>query len=110
MTNYSNGVLYVTRGDSVDIPLTILDVNKQPYQLQSGDVVRFTAKEKVNGPTIVQKEISANMLSLTPAETRLFTFSRGVFEVEVNLASGKVYTIIGVKDEIKNNLIIYPEV
>lgn len=110
MTNYINGVLYITRGDSVDIPLTILDVNGQEYELKEGDVVRFTAKERVNGPVILQKEINADMVSLSPEDTRLLTFGRGVFEIEVTLANGNVYTIIGAKDEIKNNLIIWPEV
>lgn len=99
----NNTELYLTRGDSVQMQITILDANGDPYTPEAGDVIRFALKKTYISaePEILKTLNNSNLvLNLTPEETKNFsTFnSPYVWDIELsNEASGIVDTFMSGK-------------
>ena len=99
----NNTDLYLTRGDSVQMQITILDANGDPYTPEVDDVIRFALKKTYRSaePEILKTLNNGNLvLSLTPEETKSFTTfnSPYVWDIELsNEALGIVDTFMSGK-------------
>ena len=69
----NNTELYLTRGDSVQMQITIIDASGDPYTPETGDVIRFALKKTYQSaePEILKTLNNNNLvLTLTPEETK----------------------------------------
>ena len=92
MENYE---IYLTRGDTLPIKILITDQNKDPYELQEGDILYFTVKKSISTSEIVfQKKLQTNKFNIEHDDTADIAYGKYVYDVQLTLADGTVWTII----------------
>lgn len=97
MLYVKNGTIRLTRGDTARFDVTIHnDISGEDYQMQNGDVLRFTVKRTVNDTeALISKEVqSSTSFSLAPADTSGLSFGRYLYDVQLTTAAGDVFTVI----------------
>lgn len=88
----------LTKGDSKSITV-ILKSNGVKVPLVNGDVIYFSAKQKLSQTNYsIQKTITAftngeAIIGLLPADTNIDTGSY-LYDIQLSKASGEVYTIL----------------
>lgn len=99
----NNTEIYLTRGDSVQMQITIIDANGDTYTPGAGDVIRFALKKTyISAEPEILKTLDNNnlVLNLTHEETENFsTFnSPYVWDIEIsNESEGVVDTFMSGK-------------
>ena len=93
--------IYLTRGDSADISVTLTNMDGTPYELQPGDTVYFRMKQKVTNEEsqiliektayISQDEI---VISLDEPDTMELPFGKYHYEIELVTDDGRHYTVV----------------
>lgn len=95
MLYVDNENVFLTRGDSCDLIVTIHDISGAIYEMQAGDILTFTIKVNCNTEDIIiQKEISSNIITLTPADTEKLAYGAYWYDVQLTTAGGDIYTVI----------------
>lgn len=87
----------ITRGDSLEVTISLIDEDGYPYELVDGDTVLFTVKKSAASEDIlIQKEIDIQTLELKliESDTEDLAFGTYRYEVEVALNNGDHYTAI----------------
>lgn len=84
----------LTRGDTFPCAVSILNPDGTPYEMQSGDAVRFMLSEQAGGPTILSKTLVGGAFQLDPADTNGLDFGTYFFDVQMTFADGTVDTFI----------------
>ena len=87
----------LTRGDTFKTVITIKNHDGEEYQPQEGDVVRFAMKKKYKDEKPLLVKILDNedlLLELTPEDTKSFNYGDYVYDIEITLSNGEVYTFI----------------
>lgn len=76
--------IFITRGDSAVIDLTIYDEEGNIYAPKQSDVVVFSVKVNVNNvDTILRKTFENLTLELRPEETIKFNYGEYFFDVKL---------------------------
>ena len=89
--------IQLTRGDTARFRVDIVnDIDGSNYELEDGDVLRFTMKKSVNDKDcLIQKEITSdNLVHIEPDDTKSLQCSKYVYDVELTTKNGDVYTVI----------------
>ena len=95
MLYVDNENVYLTRGDSCDLIITIRDIQGDIYELQAGDILTFTIKVNCNTEDIIiQKVISTNVVSITPADTEKLAYGAYWYDVQLTTSGEDIYTVI----------------
>lgn len=96
MLYIENNIVYLTRGDSASLVVTIKDLDGNDYTLQAGDELVFTMKQNCETAEIViTKDITADStITLQPSDTESLRYGDYVFDVQLTQAGGDVYTVI----------------
>ena len=98
MASYIDGTeITLTRGDTFKTVITINNHDSEVYQPQEGDVVRFAMKKKYKDEKPLLVKILDNedlLLELTPEDTKSLNFGDYVYDIEITLSNGEVYTFI----------------
>ena len=95
MLYVDNENVFLTRGDSCDLIVTIRDITGSIYEMQAGDILTFTIKVNCNTEDIIiQKEISSNIITLTPADTEKLAYGAYWYDVQLTTAGEDIYTVI----------------
>lgn len=97
MFEISDNRIYLTRGDSANITITIKDSSGEDYTPVTGDKIYFRLKKNVFGKSLILvKEIDTSTLtlSLVPSDTLSLDFASYRYEIELVTASGDRFTII----------------
>lgn len=81
----------MTRGDTVRLGLTLLNMDNTEYELQEGDKVYFTVKS--GDRERISREVSEGII-LYPADTAILEYGKYDYDVEVVRANGDVNTVI----------------
>ena len=85
----------MTRGDTLVAEVGISNPDGTPYELQSGDSVRFKMTDVPGGASLIVKDITSDMvLRLDPDDTNCLPFGSYFFDVEMTYADGTVDTFI----------------
>lgn len=85
--------IQLTRGDSAEFGIQILDASGNLYELQDGDLVEFTVKDNTYSDKILIHKIGTH-ISINPEDTKLLSYKKYVYDVQVTLKNGTVNTII----------------
>ena len=96
MLKITDNEVFLTRGDSADLQVIIKDLEGDVYTLQTGDKLEFTLKYNcITDNAIISQDITTDStIHLTPDDTDALLYGAYWFDVQLTLASGKVYTVI----------------
>ncbi|MBR1439189.1 MAG: hypothetical protein IJ587_11710 [Synergistaceae bacterium] len=97
MLEISENRIYLTRGDSAYITISLKDNTGADYEPVAGDKIYFRLKEKIFGDKLLLvKEIdtATKRLELTPSDTSRLDFATYHYEIELVTASGDRFTVI----------------
>lgn len=97
MLDISGNRIYMTRGDSAEIDLKIVDQSGADYEAVPGDKIYFRLKKNAFENTLLLvKEIDPETLRLTlvPEDTARLGFLSYRYEIELMTAQGYRFTVI----------------
>lgn len=92
--------IYMIRGDSETIVVTLYDSKGKIVDLQDGDTIYFTVKEHVrNEAKVFQKVVTEfsdgkATIEIEPLDTKGCKFRDYVYDVQLTDSSGRVTTIV----------------
>lgn len=91
-----DGSIELTRGDTARFTVDLADAEGKEYIMQSSDVLVFTVKESVDDiePSIQKISPASNTIHIKPEDTSELDFGNYVYDVELRLENGDVYTVI----------------
>jgi hypothetical protein len=104
MLQIKGTAIYLTRGDTARIQLTLSDDNGE-YTPASGDRIRFAMKRRMSDSYAILTEIEIPtdtlVLQIDPEHTQALPYSKTrpyKYDIEVTSASGSVDTVIADAD------------
>lgn len=92
-----DGSVKLTRGDTARFSVGITnEADGSAYEMQSGDTLTLTIKKNSNdAEPLVQKVLTgAATFHIEPKDTAKLAFGKYKYDVQLNTASGDVYTVI----------------
>ena len=93
--------IYLTRGDTLYLEITINRQDGTEYEIQEGDKVRFAMKKRISDVTpVLVKEIDPESLvmKIFPEDTKSLPMkSEYYYDIELTQANGDVSTFISGK-------------
>lgn len=93
----AEGKIQLTRGDTARFEVNITnDMDGSNYELQDGDVLRFTVKKSTDKKdALISKEITdGNIIYIAPEDTQNLSYGSYYYDVELTTKGKDVYTII----------------
>ena len=97
MLKICDKTISLTRGDTLQAKLEILDTEGNEYHPRQGDVVRFAMKKDFSASTCLIEKIIPNdtlLLRLDPSDTKTLPFGSYVYDIQITYESGNVDTFI----------------
>lgn len=97
MLNVLGKKIYLTRGDSAYIGVSLADISGNEYEPVQGDKLYFRLKKNVyKKELLIEKEINIEtlVLEITPEDTETLGFGLYCYEVELVTALGQHFTVI----------------
>jgi hypothetical protein len=90
-----NNRIYLTRGDSAILNLSITDKDGNAYILSSGDTVVLTVKtDTVTTAYVIQKTLINGQFSILPSDTEALSYGDYIYDVQLVMNDGTTDTII----------------
>ena len=92
-----DNTIELTRGDTAYISVPITEESTgDAYTMTSSDTLRFTIKKKETDeePVVQKTAVGANNFHILPSDTAGLAFGKYIYDVELETASGDVYTVI----------------
>ena len=93
--------MYMNRGDSESIVVSLSHLDGTPMPLVAGDTIYFTVKESINTSVKVLQKVITTFNSgvatiyLIPSDTKALNYGEYVYDVQYSRSDGIVKTIIG---------------
>lgn len=95
MLTIKGNQIFLTRGDTMFIKLSLENEDGTDYIPADGDKIYFRLKKYATYPDIlIEKQLSDMILELTPADTAHLDFGTYRYEIELVTADGNHYTVI----------------
>lgn len=91
-----DGSIELTRGDTARFSVDINDDEGQVYTMRSDDELVFTVKDDIDDiEPVIQKIVTGdNTIHIKPEDTSELDFGSYIYDVELRMENGDVYTII----------------
>lgn len=93
--------IYLTRGDTADIAVTLENMDESEYEMQEGDTLIFRMKKSATkgaSEVLIEKFAAVDgtdiTISLLPSDTETLGFGEYRYEVELVTADDHHYTVI----------------
>lgn len=89
-----DNVIYLTRGDDAELGIEIHDEDGTAYEMQKGDVLVMTVREKPSAQSnvVFQVESETNQITIAHADTADKEVGRYSADIELR-SGGKIHTI-----------------
>ena len=98
--------IVLTRGDSAELVVSLIDNLGIPYEMASDDCLTFSMAKEVGGEVLLRKNvIGTNKFAFVPSDTSNLPFGKYVYDIQLTTNSGEVYTVIS-----PNNFVVGEEV
>lgn len=98
MLNIHNTNIYLTRGDTAYIKIILLDSNKEPFELQTGDVVRCQVKKQIDQDPVINGEIFYGetdvVWGIKPSDTSELKAGVYFWDCELERGNNDIFTFI----------------
>lgn len=92
-----DGTIRLTRGDTAELAVELTyDNSVDAYSIKSDDKLTLTVKKSVKDTAaLIQKiVIGSNNIFINPVDTSSLAFGKYKYDVQLETADGKVYTVI----------------
>lgn len=87
--------IYITRGDTLNMAISIKDQDNNEYELVEGDTLLFTVKKSTrDSEVIIQKNILNKEFKIEPKDTENLPYDDYVYDVQLTQSDGDVTTVI----------------
>lgn len=94
MSTITNNIITVIRGETAQLPVTIVDAEGNTYEPTSSDVITFTVKESADShKTMIQKMSKNGVISLTTIDTDI-DFGYYVYDIQLTSVDGYTITVV----------------
>lgn len=93
-----DGTIRLTRGDTARLIVTIAnDFDGREYTLADDDKLTLSVKRTAHDrvPCFQKEVIGGTQIHIAPADTADLSFGKYIYDVQLDTASGDVYTVIG---------------
>lgn len=93
----NNDEIRLTRGDTARLTVSIIDEPTQTeHVLNKDDILTLTVKKRAKDSEHLMQKVStgSNSFHIEPSDTSNLNFGTYVYDVQLNKASGDVYTIV----------------
>lgn len=100
MIKIKDGNIYLTRGDSALLEITITDEDGQTWTPTSTDKVIFALKRSVENPEpllTIQAAEGETDITISPSDTKDLSLGLYSYDIHVETTAGNVYTVIADK-------------
>lgn len=100
MLKIEDGNIYLTRGDSAILEITIKDEEGNNWTPQEGDKVVFAMKKAAINPNVllrIEATAGDTDIILVPENTKDLTIGQYIYDIHVELSGGDIYTVISDK-------------
>lgn len=94
MLTISNQNIFLTRGDTAKIALSITSAGNSAYDSTKDTVVLTVKKSTTDKEKILQKTAVNGIITISHADTRNLEYGDYVYDVQLTTAAGDVCTII----------------
>lgn len=96
MLYIDGNIIRLTRGDTAYLTVPIVTESGEEYVMQSGDILSFSVKKNESmDEYLFQKVVTgSNAIHIEPNDTTNIPFGKYRYDVQLNLASGDVFTVI----------------
>ena len=97
MLNVLGKKIYLTRGDTAYLDVSIKDSSGNDYEPAQGDKIYFRLKKSIyKDELLVEKEINTDtlVLEIRPEDTSRLEFGTYCYEIELVTGSGQHFTVI----------------
>lgn len=86
----------LTRGDSAELSIKVSKRDGSLYELNPNDKLTFTIKKTITDENpLLQKEFTGNnVVVLTPEDTKPLSFGKHIYDIQLSLADGSIYTVV----------------
>ncbi len=86
----------LTRGDTAEIEVSLVDDDGTVYEMQPGDFLTFSMKKDLNDKTYALKKYTdgTNIFKFVPSDTASLSFGKYKYDVQLTTSEGAVYTVI----------------
>lgn len=83
MLTVTGNSIFLTRGDSAELTLSLTDSQGSPYDF-SGDTVRFGVKRNAfDAECVIEKTVTDGKITFAPEDTESLEFGDYLYDVEV---------------------------
>lgn len=95
MLKIENNDIYLTRGDTASIEISLVDENGNEYVLDDEDRLVFTLKNSEHHKDeLISKMITVGVLHIEHEDTKDLTFGKYKYDVQLSTKNGEVFTVI----------------
>lgn len=91
-----DGIIHIRRGDSGYLTVTIKDDEDQEYEMQDGDILTLTVRERAEEESPVLASITSydGEFYFTPSDTSDIMDGKYSFDVQLTRNNGDIETVI----------------
>lgn len=93
----TTNVIRITRGDTGQFKIDLMNIDGSTYELKDGDLVQFTVKKSPAETTILIQKTGVD-IEIEPKDTSNLRYGTYQYDIQVTLADGRVNTVIDPTD------------
>lgn len=95
MLTIEDGAISLTRGDTAYLSLDLTDALGEPFVGSEDDTKVLTVRKAVGGTLAFAITVGLDeAFKITPEMTKELDYGRYVYDIQVNLSNGDVFTVV----------------
>lgn len=110
MFEIKDGVIKITRGDSASLTVGLKKKDGSDYVMKSGDTLTMTVRKVIGASVLMQIVSETNTIYIAPSDSKKLAVGSCVYDIELKTASGDVFTVIGLGENVTKNMVVCAEV
>lgn len=110
MFEIKDKVIKMTRGDSASLKVDLKKSDGSEYVMQEGDTLTMTVRKVIGSSVLMQIVSETNTIYISPFDSKKLLVGSCVYDIELKTASGDVFTVVGLGENITKNMIVCAEV
>lgn len=110
MLEIDRNIIKITKGDSASISVDLTDATGDVYDMDSGDTLTMSVRKRISDEVIMTVTSTSTTLSLRPSDTSSLEVGGCFYDIQLETATGAIYTVVGPTSAANPNMIVYPEV
>lgn len=103
MFQLKDGIIYLTRGDSASLSVSLTDQSGTAYTMQTGDTLTLTVRAMPNDESevVLHKVSTSSTITIDHDDTKDEDIGQYSADIQLTLTDGHVFTVWPVLDEKK---------